>query len=89
MEMVEFCEEDLKGVQREATGVPWKDDLWSKKDGLGLKDSEVRVVAMAAIDCGKCFGYVCVINGGDMVGSDECQLEVFKLVFRMGRDENI
>lgn len=53
MEMVWFCdcEEDLMGVTREVTiGLPWKDDLWSKKEDLGLEESEeVRVVAMAAI----------------------------------------
>lgn len=55
MEMVEFCEADLIGVKRDGIGAPWKDDLWSKKDGLGLEDSEVRAVAMAAIDIsGKC-----------------------------------
>ena len=55
MEMVEFCEEDLMRLKREAIGVPQKDDLWSKKHGLGLEDSEVRVVAMAAIDCSQVF----------------------------------
>lgn len=53
--MAESWEEDLMGVKREAIGVPWKDDLWSKKDGLGLEDSEVRVVVMAAIDCSGVF----------------------------------
>ncbi|MBA0723480.1 hypothetical protein Golax_004057 [Gossypium laxum] len=49
--MAELCEEDLMGVKREGIGVPLKDDLlWSRKDGLGLEDSEVRAVAMAAID---------------------------------------
>lgn len=53
METVWFCdcEEDLMGVTREVMiGLPWKDDLWSKKEELGLEESEeVRVVAMAAI----------------------------------------
>ena len=57
MEMVEIWEEDLMGVKREAKGVPWKDDLWSKKDGLGVEDSEERVVAMATIEwCKTVFG---------------------------------
>lgn len=45
------CEEELMGVTREVMiGLPWKDDLWSKKEDLGLEESEeVRVVAMAAI----------------------------------------
>lgn len=39
------------GVTREVMiGLPWKDDLWSKKEDLGLEESEeVRVVDMAAI----------------------------------------
>lgn len=53
METVWFCdcEEELMGVTREVMiGLPWKDDLWSKKEDLGLEESEeVRVVAMAAI----------------------------------------
>lgn len=51
MEMVEFCGVDLMGVKRDAKGVPWKEDLWSKKDGVGFEESEeVRAVAMAAIE---------------------------------------
>lgn len=50
MEMVLFCEEDLMGVTREAMDMPWKEDLWSKKEGLGLEErEEVRVVAIDAI----------------------------------------
>lgn len=53
MEMVWVCdcEEDLMGVTREVMiGLPWKDDLWSKKEDLGPEESEeVRVVDMAAI----------------------------------------
>lgn len=51
MEMVEFCGLDLMGVKRDAKGVPWKEDLWSRKDGFGFEESEgVRVVAMVAIE---------------------------------------
>lgn len=44
-----FCGLDLIGCTRDKTGEPWKDDLFSKNDGLG---EEVRVVAMAAIVVG-------------------------------------
>lgn len=51
IEIVEFCGVDLMGVKREAMGMPWNEDLWSKKDGFGFEESEeVRVVAMAAIE---------------------------------------
>lgn len=48
-----FCGEDLMGVRvfEVVMGVPWKnDDLFSKKEGLGLEErDEVRVVDMVAI----------------------------------------
>lgn len=48
--MVEFWGEDLMGWQRVWMGKPWKEDLWSRKDGLGFEvREEIRVVAMDAI----------------------------------------
>lgn len=60
METVWFCdcEEDLMGVTREVLiGLPWKDDLWSKKEDLGLEESEEvkGVVAMALVHRTVCF----------------------------------
>lgn len=84
MEVVEVWEEDLMGVKREAKGVPWKDDLWSKKDGLGVEDSEVRAVAMAAIECGKSVFGVRLCGKRRLYGN-EYQLGVlFKHVCRGG-----
>jgi hypothetical protein len=52
-DMVMAGEVDLIGVKRPVVviGVPWKDDLWSKKEDLRFIDrEEVRVEAMAVIE---------------------------------------
>lgn len=49
--MERFCGADLMGWTRVEMGEPWKEDLFSKKDGLRFEESleRERDVAMVAI----------------------------------------